>query len=167
MGGRAGVGPGFDSKTTSPMTCNSLVSITSQLANPASRQSLPRMSWINAMLRASSSLSAGTIAICRLAWERSSHVTGVRRYSVRVSRTVKGSVGFLSMSFGSSAIGHPIATTQLWELSRAGNLRRRSDSVDMFLQCLFSNNRIQWRFPGSGRLPRINLQPDGSPVDIA
>jgi hypothetical protein len=78
---------GSDRKTTSPNTRASGVSRASQTAKRGSRQSRPKASCMDAICRASSSVSAATMAIWRLDRPRSLSAAGARRNSVRVSRT--------------------------------------------------------------------------------
>ncbi len=78
---------GSDRKTTSPNTWASGVSRASQTAKRGSRQSRPKASCMDAICRASSSVSAATMAIWRLDRPRSLSAADARRNGVRVSRT--------------------------------------------------------------------------------
>jgi hypothetical protein len=84
---RPSTATGSERKITSPNTCVSGVSMTSAIAKCGSRQLRPKASCMDAICRASSSVSAATTATCRLERLRSLSVAGVSRNSVRVSRT--------------------------------------------------------------------------------
>jgi DNA end-binding protein Ku len=100
---------GSERKTTSPKTWVSDVSNLSQAAKSGSRQSRPKTSCAKAICRASSSVSAATMATWRLARLRSLSAAGAKRNNERVSRTSIACSGTISSLSSTEAISPPSA----------------------------------------------------------